>query len=268
MLAGDLTGESNFIMFVILNNSIQEEIMKKQLLLVAALAFGFVAQAQVLQFVYNGQGLASGSTLTATHTDPGTFYDIHTYIIHNLSSSANIKVRKTHLYEPGGITTQFCTNQLCYLSSVYVTPNATTVPQGDTLDLKAQYKPESATPGTSAIRYSAWDMSNPSDSIYFVIVYNGVTGIQPVTPVNLTLSAPAPNPASSVASMQFEVGHKIASSQLVIFNMLGEKVKEITMTEEKGTLRIDVSTMQQGIYFCSLTVDGKAVATRKLVVTR
>lgn len=244
--------------------------MKKQLLAIALVGIGFSAQAQNLQ-MYDPvamQNIPTGTTFYVTHTDAANFIDTHVHMKNMMSSSANIKVRKTVLYEPGGITTQFCTDQLCYPPNVTLTPNASTVGVGGYLDVKAQYKPENNTPTTSAVRYSAWDMTNPSDSVYFVVVYNGVTGIQPVQPVNLTLGAPSPNPASSVANFQFEVGSKLNTSQVQIFNMLGEKVKEIALTEEKGTLHIDVTTLQQGVYFCSLTVDGKAVATRRLVVTR
>jgi hypothetical protein len=49
--------------------------------------------------------------------------------------------------------------------------------------------------------------------------------------------------------------------------MLGASVLESEVTETEGTVRMDVSTLDQGVYFCSLIADGKTLATRRLVVS-
>jgi hypothetical protein len=48
--------------------------------------------------------------------------------------------------------------------------------------------------------------------------------------------------------------------------MLGERVKETTIEEMEGVVKMDVSTLGQGVYFCSLESEGKTLTTRRLVV--
>jgi hypothetical protein len=244
--------------------------MKKQLLTICALAVAALAQAQSLQMqdMTSGNIIPSGTTLTETHTDPNTFIDNHVHIINPTTSAINVKVRKTYLYFGTGMDATFCTDQLCYPSNVFLSPQSTPVAaNGGILDLKAQYKPESGTPATTAIRYSVFNAANPADSVFFVIIYNGVTGIGQNTIMPITLSNASPNPAGSTFSLNYQLGNTNAG-QLVMYNMLGEKVREMLLTEAEGTAKVDVSTLTQGIYFCSLTINGKAVATRRVAVTR
>lgn len=243
--------------------------MKKQLLAICAVAFAYTAQAQSFQMhdQQSGNMLPNGGTILETHTDPLTFIDDHVHVTNTTTSTINYKVRKTILYSGAGMDATFCTDQLCYASNVTVSPQSAPIAGNGMMDLKAQYKPESATPGTTAIMYSIFNVANPADSVYFIIVYNGVTGIQPNTILPVTLSNASPNPASTTFNLNYQLGNAHAG-QLVMYNMLGEKVREMMLTESLGTAKVDVSTLTQGVYFCSLTIDGKAVATRRIAVTR
>ena len=51
----------------------------------------------------------------------------------------------------------------------------------------------------------------------------------------------------------------------VLTGYLGDK--EQSIEENDGTIRMDVSTFNQGIYICSLESEGKTLVTRRLVVT-
>lgn len=243
--------------------------MKKQLLAICAVAAAFAAQAQSFQMhdQQSGNMLPNGGTILETHTDPQTFIDNHVHVSNTTNATVNYKVRKTILYSGAGMDATFCTDQLCYPNTVSLSPQSAPIPANGMMDLKAQYKPESATPGTTAIRYTIFNVANPSDSVYFVIVYNGVTGIPQNTVLPVTLSNASPNPASTTFNLNYQLGNAHAG-QIVMYNMLGEKVREMPLTEAEGTAKVDVSTLTQGVYFCSLTIDGKAVATRRIAVTR
>ena len=243
--------------------------MKKQILAICGVAFAYLAQAQSFQMhdQQSGNMISSGAVINETHIDPQTYIDDHVHVINATNAVVNYKVRKTVLYGPVGISTTFCTDLLCYAPTTTLSPQSAPIAANGTMDLKAQYKPESATPGTAAVRYSVFNVANPADSVYFVIVYNGVTGIQQNAIQPITLSNASPNPASTTFNMTFQLG-KANEGQIVMYNMLGEKVREIVLTENEATAKVDVTTLTQGVYFCSLTIDGKAVATRRVVVTR
>ncbi|MCK9399318.1 MAG: DUF1028 domain-containing protein [Bacteroidales bacterium] len=80
-----------------------------------------------------------------------------------------------------------------------------------------------------------------------------------------------PNPASTyfiVDSRQLTVGSQ-QSLKIVIYNMLGEKIREVR-TEEKETWRvkIDVSGYQPGIYFVTVLDKSAPVLTRELIIIK
>jgi hypothetical protein len=54
---------------------------------------------------------------------------------------------------------------------------------------------------------------------------------------------------------------------MVVYNMLGAVVKTENITDASGAVRMDVSTLENGVYFTSLEVAGKQVSTKRLVVT-
>jgi hypothetical protein len=49
--------------------------------------------------------------------------------------------------------------------------------------------------------------------------------------------------------------------------MLGAVVRTEAVSEIQGTVKMDVSTLENGVYFTSMEVDGKQVATKRLVVS-
>jgi hypothetical protein len=50
--------------------------------------------------------------------------------------------------------------------------------------------------------------------------------------------------------------------------MLGSKVKNVNLTGDQGTLKMDVANLPSGMYFYTLSVDGKGISTKKMLVTK
>lgn len=135
-------------------------------------------------------------------------------------------------------------------------------------DLTADYTPDN-TSGTGRVRYSVIDQNNPSDSATLEIVYNCTpTGINTHAIVKSSISNPAPNPASSVFAINYKLGSTSTEGSIMsVYNMLGVRVMQVPVEDFEGTLRMDVSDLDQGVYFCSLESDGKVLATRRLIVS-
>lgn len=81
------------------------------------------------------------------------------------------------------------------------------------------------------------------------------------------ISNPFPNPANSIVSMKYDINEFSEKGEIVFYDMLGKSVKEITLSDKKGTAKINVDDLNSGIYFYSFLVDGKAISTKKLVVS-
>lgn len=247
--------------------------MKKQILVAAFAAITSLVSAQSsFTFTDNTLGIMNGGTYNFWVSSSVT--DSRIYSVSNISASnINVKVRKSVLQiNDAGATTWFCTDQNCYAPSTVLSSTTTMGASGGSFDLTIDFNPNAVVgTGVAQVRYSVINQSNPADSAWFVITYNvsnSPTGVVSTVNTKPSVSNPMPNPASTVFSMNYKLGSAgIANSKIVVYNMLGAVVMENQVTETEGVVKMDVSTLDQGIYFCTLESDGKAVATRRLVVS-
>lgn len=244
--------------------------MKKLLLSSVLVLAAFGASAQSFHIMdANSQTVTSGSTITY-YVDQATALETHDFEVHNMSSNAvTAKVRKAIQSQADpGCTFYFCTDQNCYTPNTVLSGNVN-MNAGATFQLITDFTPNNAT-GTSLVRYSVFNTANPSDSAFFFIQYVvSPNSVNTLTMVKASIGTPNPNPASSVFSLNYNLGSSFGKGEakLVIYNMLGAVVRTENVTDIEGTIKMDVSTLENGVYFTSMEVGGKQVATKRLVVT-
>jgi hypothetical protein len=73
-----------------------------------------------------------------------------------------------------------------------------------------------------------------------------------------------PNPASGFVYVKFPNPNP---ATIVIYNLLGEVSLKINIEKGESPVKIDVHTLQNGIYFCSI-ITGEKTVTKKLVVKK
>lgn len=245
--------------------------MKKLLLAsVSTLMFaGLSAQSSFSIVDANQQTVANGSTLIY-FVDQATGIETHDYVVTNNNPNAvTAKVRKAIQSQQSGQTFYFCTDVNCYSPTTNLSGNVSMTASGGAFDLITDFTPN-ATTGISTVRYSVFNVNTPSDSVFFFIEYHvSPTGIANHSMVKANIGTPNPNPASSTFNMTYNLGSSFGKGEakLVVYNMLGAKVSSETLIDAEGNVRMDVSTFEAGVYFTSLEVDGKQVATKRLVVT-
>ncbi len=76
-----------------------------------------------------------------------------------------------------------------------------------------------------------------------------------------------PNPSSTTASISYEMKEQYSHGKIVVYDMLGKSVKEMAIADKQGVARLNVSDLNEGVYFYSIVVDNKAITTKKLIVT-
>lgn len=244
--------------------------MKKLLLASLPMLFaaGLSAQASFSIVDNNMNAVANGSTVVY-YVDQATSLETHDFeVMNTTSNSITAKVRKTIMQQQSGQTFYFCTDQNCYTPTTTLSAN---VPMtgSDAFALITDFTPANMT-GISTVRYSVFNTSNPSDSVYFFIEYHvSPTGVNNLSAVKANIGAPMPNPANAVFNMNYNLGSSFGTGEakLVIYNMLGAVVKTQTLEDAQGTVRVDVATLEGGVYFTSLEVNGKQLSTKRLVVT-
>ena len=91
-------------------------------------------------------------------------------------------------------------------------------------------------------------------------------GIEPLSlPVTLTLY---PDPFSTIAIVKYAVPDYTGTAQLTISDIFGRQVAAYPLDHASGEISITSAGLSSGVYLYSLVADGKAIATRKMVVEK
>ncbi len=245
--------------------------MKKLLLSGATLlaVAGLSAQSSFSVVDANLAAVANGSTIVY-YVDQATSLETHDFdVLNNTSNALTAKVRKSvQSQASGGSLFYFCTDQLCYTPTTVLSSNVNMTANGQFL-LITDFTPDN-TVGISTVRYSVFNTANPSDSVFFFIEYHvSPTGVNNLSQVKASVGQPMPNPASSTFTMNYNLGSSFGKGEakMVIYNMLGAVVLTENIMDAEGNVRMDISSVENGVYFTSLEVDGKQLSTKRLVVT-
>ena len=81
----------------------------------------------------------------------------------------------------------------------------------------------------------------------------------------ISISNPYPYPANDVVSFNYQLQHNV-DARIVMYDVLGNEIANYRLQSEYNKLVIQTSSLRTGVYLYSLILDGKNVATKKLVV--
>ena len=82
----------------------------------------------------------------------------------------------------------------------------------------------------------------------------------------ITVSNIYPNPASEYAELDYAMSGDIRDAKLIFYNVLGSQMQEYSLSRNETKLRVNTREMSTGLYFYQLALDGKKVATKKMLV--
>jgi hypothetical protein len=75
-----------------------------------------------------------------------------------------------------------------------------------------------------------------------------------------------PNPADDYTEIEYSISQSVNDARLSFYNVLGTEVKGIELDKNEKKVRIPTRDMNSGIYLYQLSVDGKSMVTKKLIV--
>ncbi|WP_221390825.1 T9SS type A sorting domain-containing protein [Dyadobacter sp. NIV53] len=82
----------------------------------------------------------------------------------------------------------------------------------------------------------------------------------------ITVSNIYPNPASEYVEIDYTISAGLRDAKLIFYNVLGSQMAEYSLNKSERKLRVNTSEMPTGLYFYQLALDGKKVATKKMLV--
>lgn len=241
--------------------------MKKIILFTAGLFLTTAIFAQTFQILNANKENVSNAGLTVSG-NPSSIIEAHIYVVNTSSSAAQFKIKKIETNVLMNTVNTFCFNGQCYPPSVFETPSAINLQAGDTSSSTAfygDYTPNGVV-GSSIITYVVFNASNSNDSTYVNVTYTVMpASINKPDYSKIEFSNPYPNPAVVQTRINYNIPYNFNNASLILRNLIGTKVKDIEITNSQGKLTIDVTDLNEGIYFYSLIVDGNIILTRKLI---
>ncbi len=197
-------------------------------------------------------------------------------ILNEYSTSKTIKIKRYLLQYTSGQDVYYCFGTNCYNAStnpVFIPTQNVTLASGGmlpngagTYGLKTDFDDNNVI-GTSLVRYTLYDINNTSDSVSFTINYEvNSVGLKQNESLKYSMNPCMPNPAKQYTNIYYEIKNNEGNSKLILFDILGNNVREIRLTESNGIQKIDLNGLNEGIYFYTLHINGKNMVSRKLIV--
>ena len=241
--------------------------MKKIILILSIISFYTTAFSQTFLILNALKQDASNTGYTITG-NLDNIIKAQFYIVNNSATDAPFKVKKIEDNILTGTVNTFCFNEQCYPPYVMQTPSSILLAAGDTTlssSFYAEYTPGGVA-GSSTITYVVFNANNPNDSTYVNITYNAELASVPRNDfTRVEFSNPYPNPANSQTKINYNIPVSYVRATITLRNLIGTTVKEIELPNPQGKLVIDLSDLNEGIYFYSLIIDGNVILTRKLI---
>ncbi|MBU0487101.1 MAG: T9SS type A sorting domain-containing protein [Bacteroidetes bacterium] len=231
------------------------------------LAGAFIMNAQNIVLMDHSDNSITNSTMTVSG-DANTTIEAHIKFMNNSSGALDIKVKKMEVSTISGTSNTFCYNGNCYSPSTTVSPTAVTLSAGqiDSTNFWGDYS-ASGNVGSSSIMYIFFDVINPSDSSFVTVTYTATANnISEASSLKSVISEPFPNPSRSSAKFQYCLARNAQEGKLIIFDLLGTIIEDITLPDREGVVSFETISIQNGVYFYSFIVDDKKLSTRKMII--
>ncbi len=248
--------------------------MMKKLLFVFVLGIlsSWTINAQDITFSWDGNDLAD--TVHIYHEGEPEELIFHAILTNNTAQDINLWAVRVNTQVLDSTSNYFCWKDLCYPPFTDTSNVMLTIAAGASCtdgDFKTGYSYLTSfgneVVGSSYVRYKFYDDANPD--IYGEIVAHyefGHVGIDDNLAESAQLLNIYPNPSNSFFNIEYHVGGQ-GQAVLQLHNVLGVMVKENEIAGE-GLLNIDVTDLEQGVYFCSIVSQGKVHGTKRLVVQK
>lgn len=238
------------------------------------IGFSAIAQTSIrLTLHSNGYTISPNETIylrTKANSTSITEVDIT-----NIGSTTNqYKVKRMDVVLNTDGIAYFCFGGNCYTENVFTSPDADTLAPGQSAsELAGDFKLLSAdfiegpTVGLSTIDYTIFNVDVPSDKVTFTLKYNASEAVG--LKENLKSFSGFeifPNPAKETTSIHLN-SNKALNANMVLVNALGETIlkKELSLTEGKNKIDLNIENLNSGIYFVSIKT-GETSISKKLII--
>lgn len=235
--------------------------MKKILLFAAMIGVVTALSAQVT-ITHNGNSYSETDTINVGPDDEGD-YLLYAEVVNTSFATYNVQFVNEKLDDNENVNVMFvCTGELCMSGS---TSAPFDLPSNGTYDdFHVQYSVTGA-PATGIFRLSLVTVSNGTTLASTIVKVS--TDYVSVMPVDETIALTAfPNPANDQVVVRYALPAGASQGTLMVYNMQGQTVRQLQVSESEGTVTLQVADLPSGVYMYGLEAAGHSSKINKLVV--
>lgn len=238
--------------------------MKKLLLLISVVLSSITTiKAQNFELYNNDDGSLLGSNaVVSTTLNAGDQSHLYFSIKNISSNTVTYGLYKTHITINGADDAYFCFGGQCYPSTTFTSPTTVTVAAGQfnssPNNIQIYLDEDANNAGYSEVKYTVYDINNPSDNASFTIKYNEtLQSVKENSNILSLVSDVYPNPAVNKAQISFTSKTSSQNASVTLINSLGSvvSVKKLSVNAGKNNVEIDADNLSTGIYFATISVN-------------
>lgn len=244
--------------------------MKKIFTLLLSVTFSTLGFSQGFT-IYDASFNVLSNTTMNINISPSTITNTTLSIRNNGAATKSVKVLRTVYSIAGTDVTNFSWSATTESSSTNLSSFSQDITAGQTLTYALGGFQATLNAGTSTsvrqVHYRFYDVANPSDSVGVTLKYMTSVGIDEQTFNRVTLNS-FPNPVTDLLNINYAIENNFKVAKLIVYDMLGKKIKEYSINDKHGVLKIATDDLSEGLYFYTFVVDDALLATRKIIVNK
>lgn len=238
--------------------SISKTDTMRKILLLCGLSLSLIAaKAQYTITDANGDPVADGATVNVELPNANDEISVHWRLHSATVDTIRFQVLSTSQAE--GTVNSFCVGVKCYPPN-YILSEPQALDTNNEAALILYYKPQGIA-DPALINYKIYSNANPNIYTTFSISFTIATGIKENSQSEKLLAYP--NPANSFVKITYQTNE---NAELVLYNIVGEKVRNYPIAIGSKEIKIDTSELPAGTYFYSIVSEFSIKETKRLVV--
>lgn len=125
----------------------------------------------------------------------------------------------------------------------------------------------------SSVRFKVYNLDNPADYVthqmeFFVHGHTPEGIFHTDNKLSVSTIYPNPLPANTDATVNYQLLEPFAQARVVIINVLGDELASLDLEPNQSRVKVNHELLDNGLYFYTLFVDGKSLATNKFIVKK
>ena len=223
-----------------------------------------------------GNNVVNGQTLAVVGAASTFELEASLSVTLNGDAERTLKVKRYEIDPVSGTQNTFCWGE-CYLPvdasarPTWVSDLSETLQPGVLFNGFHAYYYPTGTENMTKFRYVWFAMDNPTDTAYVDIIFDtrvNAVGQQEIAAATTGLEV-FPNPATG-ANMTLRFTGVAANGQVnwTLHNALGSIERQGNLRNGQGDVVLSLDGLAAGVYFASVVQGGRAVATKRVVISR